>query len=353
MDVLMLGGTGFVGRHLVDALLARGHTVTLFNRGLQGPTLFLSCERLTGDRSHPDAFAALKDRRWDAVIDSNARMPLQARAAAAFFESRTQRYVFVSSISVYADESPEGAPVNISAESAEPGDEASPVQSLAEADLTDASPRTYGARKALCERWIREAFPHALLVVRPGLVVGPYDSTDRFTSWPVRFAEGGDILMPEGPEAPVRFIDARDLASWIARALENGTQGVFNAVRTHVAPGEKLTLGHVAAACLHAARAALAPPTQVHWVDTAFLEHEGVHAWSDLPAWYPNPGPLSSRRAERAGLTHRPLSETVADTLAWAQAAGLRRPLAVGLTREREAELLARWRQARSPGSNA
>lgn len=315
MKVLVIGGTGFVGRHLVESLVQDGHQVTLFNRGKSAPGLFPGLETLIGDRE--TSLEMLAGRVWDCAIDTNARAPRAARAAARFLKRSVSHYAFISSISVYED--------------IQGGvwDEAAPVQRLPPDRVDDTGWETYGARKALCEEWIRDEFPEAL-IVRPGLVVGPHDPTDRFTYWPVRIAEGGHVLVPESPEAPVRFIDARDLGQWMARLVGNGQTGIFNAARPSV------TLGSLLAVCA----AVCGTQCHLHWCAADRLAEHGVRPWTDLPLWVPSPVPVDVRRAFAAGLTARPLEEVVRDTLAWARTEGRARPLSAGLSPERERAVL-------------
>jgi len=316
MRVLVLGGTRFLGRALVDALLAAGHEPTLFNRGQTEPELFPDVEKLRGDRSAD--LSALEGREWDAVLDVAAYMPDEARRSVETLDGSVSRYVFVSSISSYADQSV-------------PPVEDAAVAVLAPGQETDEDPELYGARKAACERIVEEAFGDAALIVRPGLIVGPHDPTGRFTYWPHRVARGGDVLAPGSPDDPVQFIDVRDLAEWIVAATANGLGGTFNAT------GEPMRFGDLLEAC----RAASGSDATFTWVASGPLLAKEVGPWMELPLWLPIPEyagiqRASVERARAAGLTYRPLADTIKGTLADAEPVD-----GVGLTPERERELLA------------
>lgn len=332
MDLLILGGTVFLGRHLVDAALAAGHQVTLLNRGRHGAELFPQVEKLRGDRD--GGLDALAGRRWDAVIDTCGYVPRLVRASADLLAGSVEHYTFISSISVYRDL--DQAPV----------DESSPVGVLADESVEEITGETYGPLKALCEQAAETAMPGRVLHVRPGLIAGPHDPTDRFTYWPWRVAQGGDVLAPGQPQRRVELIDGRDLASWILRMVEARRTGVYNAT----GPAYELTMGGLLETCERAAgsRAILT------WVDEAFLLANGVAPWSELPLWLPEADngvmAVDCRRAIAAGLAFRPLVETVQDTLAWLRAdrAPLEGDLSAielraGMARAREAELLAAW----------
>jgi 2'-hydroxyisoflavone reductase len=314
VKLLVLGGTEFLGRHVVEAALAGGHEVTLFNRGHTNPELFPEAEKLLGDRDGD--LGALRERRWDAAIDVPARFPRWVRSAAEAL-AETEHYTFVSSISVYRDFSGSGI------------DESAPLHDY-EQSMADDDMETYGPRKAECERILAEAFPAGALIIRPGLIVGPHDPTDRFTYWPVRLARGGEILAPGPAERRVQFVDVRDLAAWIVRLVEERQTGVFNATNDGVTMGELLA------------------GAQVTWVPDEFLVEQGVGEWMELPLWLADPewvGMLAAdvSRAVEAGLRFRPLDETVRDTADWAAARGEHEPQA-GLAPERERELLGAWR---------
>jgi 2'-hydroxyisoflavone reductase len=335
MNLLILGGTLFLGRHLTEAALARGHEVTLFNRGKGHPELFPEVEKLRGDRE--GGLDVLRGRSWDAVLDTSGFVPRLVRDSAELLAGAVGLYAFVSSISAYADFS-------------RPLVEDAPLATMPDETVEESSGLTYGPLKALSERAAEAALPGRVLVVRPGLIVGPHDPTNRFTYWTSRVARGGEVLAPGPPEKPIQFIDARDLAEWMLRMVEEGTAGVFNAS----GPDYRLTMGRFLEEC----RAVSGSDAQLTWVDEQFLTERGVKSWSELPLWIPEPSATHGHfldanieRALRAGLTFRPLADTIRDTLAW-QRTREGRPLPekpgvpqpdVTLTPERERELLAEW----------
>jgi 2'-hydroxyisoflavone reductase len=313
MRLLVLGGTKFLGKHVASAALAAGHEVTLFTRGETNPGLFPEAEHLRGDRDGD--LGALEGRKWDAVVDTSGYVPRIVRASAELLAPAVELYVFISSISVYAA-------------FAEPPTESSPLAVLDDPASEDIQ-ENYGALKALCETEVERALPGRTLIVRPGLIVGPDDPTDRFTYWPQRARRGGEILAPAPPERPVQFIDVRDLGEWTLRNAETGGTGIYNATGP---PGE-LTFGVLLDAC---------GAEQVTWVDEAFLVEREVGEWMELPLWIaPDQDEWRSFQladvsaAIAAGLMFRPLAETVRDVPEWTGKAGL--------APEREAELLAAW----------
>ena len=328
MKILIFGGTGFLGRHLVQTALDRKHIVTLFNRGRTHPELFPQVEQIHGDRA--DDLRLLHGRSWDAVLDSNGQLPLQVQASARLLAERTEHYTFISSTSVYADFSV--API----------DESSPVSQLEESDMDDEKPQTYGARKALCERYVEQALPHRVLVIRPGLIVGPHDSTDRFTYWPHRIAQGGQVLAPGDPEQPVQFIGVRDLAEWIITMIEARQVGVFNAK----GPASSLTMRQLLEHC----REVSGSDAQFEWVNEQFLLAQGVRPYIQLPLWVPGEmvgfSRVDCRKAISASLHFRPLAETIRDTLLWDATRPESYILRAGLTPEHEQQLLREWRLA-------
>jgi 2'-hydroxyisoflavone reductase len=319
LRLLILGGTKFLGRHTVDAALAAGHDVTSFTRGRTNPDLFPQVERLRGDRDGD--LGALAGREWDAVVDTSGFVPRVVRQSAELLRESVGRYVFVSSISVYDDFS-------------QPVDESSPLGRL-EDPASENVDADYGALKAGCEDVVSEVFGERGTSVRAGLLVGPYDPTERFTYWPRRLAEGGDVLAPGEPAAPAQLVDARDLAAWLLQLAEHGPGGAINAT----GPAEPLTLGGL----LERAIRAVGSDARLVWTDEDRLLAEGVQPWTELPLWAPGAEFAALQqtqigRALAAGLTFRPLEETVRDTLAWSLEAGEQRPT---LSREREAALLA------------
>lgn len=317
VDILVVGGTRFLGRAVVDAALGRGHAVTLFNRGLTDPDLFPGLETIRGDR-RKDA-SKLSGRRFDVVVDVAGMDPADVRPVVEAVSSFAGRYVFVSTVSVYADHSipqVEGQPLLAAAESQGPGE-------------------AYGAGKAAAEDVVIGTFGDRALVVRPGLIVGPHDPTDRFAYWPRRIARGGRVLAPGGPDHPAQFIDVQDLASWIVVAAEDRLGGAFNAT------GHPTTLGAVLEAC----QRVVAARSEIVWAKDEDLLAAGVSPWMGVPMWIRVPGweahaEVSIERALSAGLVFRPLDETVRDTLAWDLARGGPSRGAEGLAHEREQELL-------------
>ena len=329
--ILILGGTGFLGPHLVEAARGRGHTLTLFNRGKTNPHLFPEVEKLQGDRD--GVLDALRGRSWDAVIDTSGYVPRVVKMSADLLAEATKQYLFVSTISVYAGMDRPGA------------DEDAPLATLPDPTTEDV-PQHYGALKAACEVAAGASMPGRVTVVRPGLIVGPRDPTGRFTYWPVRVSRGGEILAPGSGGDPVQYIDARDLAGWMIDLVERGTTGVFNAL----GPADRLEMRGM----LEGIAEGVAPPegARFTWVPAELLEKEKVAPWSDLPVWIPaegdyaGAGTTSNARAVAAGLTFRPVAETARDTLAWVRSLPEDEQKAVtrgGLSPEREAEVLARF----------
>jgi 2'-hydroxyisoflavone reductase len=322
MRILVLGGTLFLGRHVVDAALERGHQVTLFNRGQTRPDLFPDVEKLRGDRDGD--LGALAGRDFDAVVDTSGRVPrLVSETLDAL--GAIGHYTFVSTISVYADLST-------------PPTESSPLAELREP--TEVWEEAYGELKVLCENVVRERFPDAF-IPRPGLIVGPWDPTGRFTYWPTRLAAGGRVLAPLPPDADTQVIDARDLAAWIVRAAEEGLGGTYNTV------GPVTTREHVLETCASVAGTG----AELVWVDPDFLHAQGVEEWMELPLWLYDPkyrGMLSAdpSPARAAGLLTRPLEETVRDTLAWTQSGDAPDEFPAGLDREKERTVLDAWQRS-------
>ncbi len=317
MRILVLGGTKFLGRAFVEHALARGHELTLFNRGQTNPELFPEAEKVHGDREV--SLDALAGHEWDVAVDVASWLPRVTRVAVDALRESVDRYVYVSSISVYEP-------------FAEPPVEGNAV---AETDSTEETLENYGAFKAQCEQIVLDAFGDRALVVRPGLIVGPHDPSDRFTYWPRRVAEGGEVLAPGSPDDPVQFIDVRDLGEWMVRLVEDGATGVFNAT------GEPLAFGSF----LEQARDALGSDATFTWIPAAELLEAGVGPWMEVPLWLPPEmramQQASVARAVAAGLTFRPVAETVRDTAAWDRERDIPRVDGVGLAPERERELLA------------
>ena len=336
LRLLILGGTGFIGPHQVRYALARGHKVTLFNRGRQKEAWPGPVEELIGDRNSGD-LKALAGRDFDAVIDNPTTLPFWVRDAGRILAGHTGQYIFISTISVYADND-------------KPADESAALAPYTGKDPmaeTSATLRAdigglYGPLKAISEGEARRQFGDRATIIRPGLIVGPGDETDRFTYWPVRLARGGEVLAPGEGTDPVQFIDARDLAEWTVRCTEQRTFGTFNATGR----------GMTTRAMLEGIEAAVHGRDQLVWVPATFLDAEKVSAWSDMPVWVPASGDSagfhrrSIARALAAGLTFRSVKATAADTLAWFRTLPAERQakLRAGLAPEREAALLAKWK---------
>src|SRR4051794_19106110 len=337
MSILILGGTGFTGPFQVRYALERGHKVTVFNRGKTHPgELPKEVEQLTGDRN--GQLDALKGRKWDVVIDNPTSVPVWVRDAAQVLKGNVDRYVFISTISVYGDVKT-GPDENAPLEKYTGPD---PMKETRET-LIASKFALYGPLKALSEKEAEKWFPGKTLIIRPGLIVGPGDETDRFTYWPVRIDRGGEVLAPGNPSDPVQFIDARDLAEWTIRMAEEGATGIYNAT----GPATPLTMGGM----LEGIRTALGSDAKFTWVPADFLEKQKVSPWSDMPVWVPPTGEdgglgaVSIKRALDKGLTFRPLAVTARDTLGWFKAKPKERQekLGAGLTSERETEVLTAW----------
>ena len=328
MKLLILGGSMFLGRYIVETALAHGHEVTLFNRGQHNPDLFPGIEKLKGNRDRE--LGVLQGRRWDAVIDTCGYVPRIVRASAELLADAVQHYTFISSISVYADLSKPGA------------DESTPVGTLQDATVEEITDTTYGPLKALCEQAAAEAMPGRVLVVRPGLIVGPHDPTDRFTYWPHRIAQGGEVLAPRQPDQAVQFIDVRDLAEWIVRMVEADRTGTYHAT----GPDHTLTMQQLLEEC----KAVSGRDARLTWVDEEFLVQRKVVPYMELPLWIPSSEPeaaghsaVDCTKAISAGLTFRPLSDSIRDTLAWDGARPVDAICPGGMKPEREAQLLQAW----------
>lgn len=339
MKILILGGTGLTGPHQVRYAVSRGHEVTVFNRGRSPmPADIATVEHLQGDRATGD-LASLRGRRWDVCIDNPTTLPAWARDAAQLLAGNVERYIFISTISVYKD-------------LARPVREDSALHEYRGADAFAETMDTvrasgfelYGPLKAASEAVVREHFPGAAAIVRPGLIVGPGDNTDRFTYWPLRVRRGGEILAPGAPADPVQFIDARDLAEWLVRLAEQRATGNYNAT----GPAAPLTFGLM----LETIREALSADATFRWAPFEFLKAQGVAPWMDMPAWVPaeSAGMLRAdiARALASGLTFRPLAQTVRDTLAWFDTlpAERRATPRAGLSPEREQQVLAALKAA-------
>lgn len=334
--ILILGGTAFLGPQIVNAATARGHKLTLFNRGRTRPNLFPDIEKLRGDRDGD--LKALEGRKWDAVVDTSGNVPRIVKASAELLAPNVDHYVYISSISVYADTSRPGA------------DETAPVATIEDKTVEKIDGRTFGPLKALSEEAAETAMPGRVARVRPGLIVGPEDPSDRFTYWPARIDRGGEVLAPGSPDDPVQLIDVRDLGEWIVKLIEDRTTGIFNGL----GPDKPLTIG----AMLEACKAASGNGAKLTWVDADFLAEQNVNGWTDMPVWVPNKGDsagfakVSNAKALKAGLTFRPIALTAKDTLAWFKTLpeARRAKLLAGISPERELKVLAAWKEHAKTG---
>ncbi len=322
MKILVIGGTRFVGRHFVDAALTHGHEITLFNRGKSNADLFPNVENLQGDREGD--MSVLKGRHWDAVVDTCGYVPRVVRLSAELLKDQVDRYLFISTISVYDVMDRPGE------------DESAKLLTLTD-PTTEEIMENYGGLKVLCEQVVEEIYGDRALNVRPGMIVGPHDPTDRYTYWDVRIAQGGEVLVPGSADRPVQMIDARDLGAWMVHLLEHNAKGAFNAT----GPEKPLTW----AEWMDMFHTATGSDATFTYVSDEFLQQRDVNG-GDLPFWVPveyeNLFAVSVQKALDAGLTFRPAVETARDTLAWRNANDVT-DLKVGLKPEREQDLLNTW----------
>jgi 2'-hydroxyisoflavone reductase len=339
LRILVLGGTGFLGPATIEYALSRGHEVTMFNRGETRPELFPTVKKLRGDRDPKkgEGLKALENGEWDVVIDNSAYYPRMVAASAGLLADRCKQYILISTISAYKTPNPEN------------GDESAPLATMSDPTLEEmgAGYEFYGPLKALCERAAEKAMPGRATIVRPGFIVGPDDSSGRFTYWPVRFSRGGDIAVPGDPSDPVQVIDVRDLGAWLVTLAENRTYGVFNAC----GPEKPMTWGQMIDAC-----GKLAPEkSRVQWLPTAFLAKHGA----GFPIWVPNEDDnkgmhtWKNDKAVKAGLKFRPLEETLKDTLDWYRGQEKEkkgRTHLAGPSEEDETKLLNAWKAEQSSG---
>jgi len=340
LEILVLGGTGLIGPPMVEYALARGHKLTLFNRGKTNSHLFPDVERIKGDRN--DDITGLEQavaggRRWDVVIDNTASLPRWVSESAGLLSDAADLYLYTSSISAYADSSVPGAD-----ETAAVGEISAEDEALVKT-TKDITGLNYGPLKARCEEEARNAFPGKAIVVRPGLIVGPGDYSDRFSYWPIRIFGGGEVMAPGNPDDPVQFIDCRDLGEWYIRLVEAKAIGTYNGV----GPRSPMSI----AGMLYGIRAAVDNEISFTWVDADFLEKHEVQPWMEMTVWVPPVGEYagfsssSIQRGLDAGLSFRPLADTAKATMDyWNSLSEDRRakPKA-GLSAEKETKVLAAW----------
>lgn len=335
LNILVLGGTGFLGPHTVNAALAQGHTVTLFNRGKTNPELFSDLEKIVGDRNTDD-IKKLANRKWDAVIDTSAYYPRSINMAMEVLKNNIKQYLFVSTISVYANWSKVGM------------DESAPVGTIDDPTTEKITGESYGPLKALCEQAAEKHMPGRVSVIRSGLIVGPRDKTDRFTYWPVRIKQGGKILAPGDGSDFIQYIDVRDLGEWMVYCLEKKVVGTYNAQSN----GSDITIKQLLDTCVKV----LNPKARLIWVPTDFLEKYEVAAWQDMPTWIPpkgeylGSGTMSSKKAYSNGLKQRPMNQVIKDCYDWFVSLPQERQakLRAGISFEKEQKVLKAWGEKES-----
>jgi nucleoside-diphosphate-sugar epimerase len=331
LRILVLGGTRFIGPHFVEYARARGHEITLFNRGRSNPDLFRDLETLIGDRD-PEVGAGLEPLKccqWDCVLDTSGYITRHVKASTELLKDKVQRYVFISSISAYADSSLHNM------------DETAAVGTLDDPSVEEVTGATYGPLKAYCEQASRDAFGDRATIIRPGFIVGPLDNSDRFTYWATRIDKGGEVLVPGAPDHPVQFIDARDLMQWTLHLMEQDIGGTFNAV----GPKDPMGIGKMCTTM----RDVTQSDASFTWVDPTWLEEreENFPIYVNPDGPYGGFGDVSNKLAIKSGLTYRPLPETTRDLLQWwgtlseKRTAGLRKVL----ESDRERKLLAAWKE--------
>lgn len=338
--ILILGGTGFIGPYQVREAIERGHQVTVFNRGSRAALLPPGVEHLKGDRE--GNLDALRDRTWDVTIDNPVILPAWVRTIGASLSERVGHYIFISTVSVYAGISKNGIVESDPTSTYEGADPFADSYESFRANM----PRLYGPLKAVAEREAQRWFPGRTTIVRPGLIVGPDDPTDRFTYWPVRIAHGGEVLAPGTPNDPVQVIDVRDLAAWTIGIAERGATGIYNVTGRTTAIGDML----------EAMRSLARQPVSFTFADADFLLANGVRPWSDMPAWLPprgetaGVGRVNIDRALATGLILRPIANTAQDTLSWFESRPPdgRAQLRAGLSPERESQVLRSWHLSHS-----
>ncbi len=328
MKLLILGGTQFVGRLLAEMALDRGDEVTLFNRGKSNPGLFPNAENIHGDRDSD--LNQLEGRIWDAAVDFSGYFPRIVRKSTEQLAGSIRQYVFISSVAVYTSHGQQITKEDF------------PLAEMDDPDTEEMTPDTYGPLKVLCEREVIRAFPQNSLIIRPGVMVGPYDTTDRFTYWVERLSHSGVALAPGNPDSPLQFIDGRDLAEWMLRLLDRQVTGTYNAIGFN----ENLTMGKMLNACTTVTKS----DANLLWVPDEFLLEQNVAPWKDLPLWLPENEPhglghIDNSSAVKMGLTFRPIESTARDTWNWIlNGRDAAAPFKAGISREREAEILEAYR---------
>jgi len=339
LKILFIGGTGFIGPHMVRRALERGHTVTLFNRGRTNPGLFPNVEKLIGNRD--GGLGVLKGRSWDAVVDTSGYVPRVCRDSAQLLKDNVRRYLFISTGDVYASFSQPGI------------DENAPLDKY-DGPPSDDAAHHYGGFKVLCEKEVMDAYADRYTILRPGWIIGAGDNNEISAYWPVRINRGGEVLAPGDPNDPTQIIDAHDLGKFVIKALEENINGIFNTV----GPAGKLTWAEF----LYGVRAVTSADVRFTWVSADFLAEQGVLPWTHLPIWWPprddykqppmfEPGgkgfaQIDGRKAIAAGLTFRPLAETAVDIIKEFESRGEAwdaKQRRFGLSTQREAEVLAAW----------
>lgn len=334
LKILVMGGTAFIGPAFTEMALARGHEITFFNRGRTNPHLFPGVEKIEGDRTVPEDVEQLRGRNWDVVLDNSCYVPRVIDLVTDIVKDSVEQYVVISTVSVYAGYEDQGMT------------EDAPLATLEDPSTEEVTGETYGGLKVLCEQAARRALPDRTTVIRPGLIVGPLDRSDRFTYWPVRVSRGGEVLAPGEPTQAIQFIDVRDLMSFTLKCIEERRFGTFHCT----SQAGLNTTGKLLEQC----RAVTGSDAGFTWVPAEFLEEHEVQAWSDMPCWLPAEGEYAGfgtidvSRAVAAGLKFRPLEATIADTLEWwkiqpESADGPRTELRSGLAPEKEAAVLEAW----------
>ena len=323
MKILIIGGTRFLGRSLVEIALDKGHEITLFNRGRTNPDLFPEIECLKGDRDSD--LEPLQGRKWDAVVDTCGYVPRIVKKSAELLADSVEHYTYISSISAYAD-------------FAEPGlDEKSLLAGIEDETVEQVTNETYGPLKVLCEKAVEQAMPGRVLVIRPGLIVGPYDSSDRFTYWPVRVKSGGEILAPSPPHEQIQFIDVRDLVEFTLLMLERRHTDTYNCA----GPGYTLTTQQFLNECNNI----FGSKAEFTWVNEKFITENEIN----LPVWVPKEwsgiNQVNCQKAIDEGLSFRPYADTIRDTVSWHATRPSDYKLLAGLESEQEQELLKLWKE--------